>query len=73
MDASPINVLSCCSGIGGLDLGIRLALPDARTVGYLENEAYACAVLAARIADGFLDDALERVNRLGSQREEVEG
>lgn len=40
-----------------LDLGIRLAAPGARTVCYVEREAYAVNILASRIQDKFLDDA----------------
>jgi DNA (cytosine-5)-methyltransferase 1 len=50
-------VLSLFSGIGGLDLGVRLAVPEARTVCYVEREAYACAVLAARMQEGALAPA----------------
>lgn len=55
--AVPANVLSLCSGGGGLDLGLRLAVPDARTVCYVENEVTACGVLAARMEDERLDPA----------------
>lgn len=51
------NVLSLCSGGGGLDLGFRLAVPYSRTVCYVENEVTACGVLAARMEEGKLDDA----------------
>lgn len=54
---SPLNVLSLCAGTEGLGVGFKLAVPSARTVGYLEIDAYACAVLEARIAEGALDDA----------------
>jgi len=50
-----VNVLSLCAGIGGLDLGLKLACPDARTVGYVEWEPYAACVLAERMAEGRLD------------------
>lgn len=40
-----------------LGTGIGLATDAYRTVCYVEREAYAAAVLAARIADGALDDA----------------
>lgn len=54
----PQRILSLCSGAGGLDLGVHDALGGcARTVVYVEHEATACEVLAARIADGALDDA----------------
>lgn len=51
------NVLSVCSGVGGLDLGINLAHTRARTVCYVEREAYACQVLASRMAEGALAEA----------------
>mgnify|MGYP001577111449 CR=1 FL=1 len=50
------TVLSLCSGAGGLDLGLRLAC-DARSVGYVERDAYAAAVLVARMADAGLEEA----------------
>ena len=49
--------LSLCSGIGGLDLGVRLACPSYRTVCFVEREAYAAAVLVARMEDKTLDSA----------------
>ena len=50
-----LRTLSLCSGVGGLDLGIRLAEPDARTVCYVEWDHFAAAVIAARIEDAGLD------------------
>ena len=52
-----LDVLSLCTGIGGLDLGLVLACPAARTVCAVEIEAYACAVLVARMEAGFLAPA----------------
>lgn len=49
--------LSLCSGIGGLDLGLRLAIPQYKTVCYVEREAYVAAVLVARMHDGALHEA----------------
>lgn len=57
MDSRPFTVLSLCAGVGGLDLGVRLAEPAARTVCFVEIEAYACAILAARMAENALDPA----------------
>jgi len=50
-----VNVLSLCSGVGGLELGLRLAEPSARTVCYVEREAFAAAILAARMDEGSLE------------------
>jgi DNA (cytosine-5)-methyltransferase 1 len=51
------SVLSLFSGCAGLDLGIGLAVPGARTVCYVERESYAVAVLAARMEEGRLHPA----------------
>lgn len=55
--AVPANVLSLCAGGGGLDLGLRLAVPDARTVCYVENEVTACGVLVSNMEAERLDPA----------------
>jgi len=56
VDTRTTNVLSICSGYGGIELGLRSVI-NSVTVSYLENEASACAILASRIRDGSLDDA----------------
>ncbi len=57
MAQHPTRVLSLFSGIGGLDRGVRLALPDAEWVAYVERESFACGILAARVSDGSLAPA----------------
>ena len=58
MDTRTTNVLSICSGLGGIELGIEAALAGrTRTVCYVENEASAGSLLAARMEDGSLDPA----------------
>ncbi|WP_084794816.1 DNA cytosine methyltransferase [Pseudoponticoccus marisrubri] len=49
--------LSLCSGAGGLDLGLHLACPGYRAVGHVERDAYAAAILVARMEDAALDPA----------------
>lgn len=49
--------LSLFSGIGAIDLGLRLAEPRLRTVGYVERDAFAAAVLVARMEEQALDQA----------------
>ena len=51
------TVLSICTGAGGLDLGIKLARPDARVVCYVEREAFAVANLVAAMEAGVMDEA----------------
>lgn len=50
-------VLSLCSGGGGLDQGIRLALSTARVIGYVEIELPAIACLVSHMEEGTLDAA----------------
>src|SRR3990167_731675 len=53
-----IHGLALCAGVGGLELGVRLALGRRhRVVGYVERDAYAASLLATRMADGALDPA----------------
>jgi len=49
--------LSLCSGAGGLDLGLAIAIPRYRAVGHVERETYAAATLVARMEDAALDRA----------------
>ncbi len=49
--------LSLCSGAGGLDLGLTIAMPRYRTVGHVERETYAAAILVARMEEAALDPA----------------
>lgn len=51
-----LRTLSICSGIGGIDLALR-SLGVARTVLYVEREAFCAAVLAAQAEAGALDQA----------------
>ena len=51
------RTLSLCAGVGGLDLGVSLAVPRTRTVAYVERESYAASALVARMADKTLAPA----------------
>ena len=58
VDSFAINVLSLCSGIGGLDIGFDIGtFGRSRTVCFVEREAFAAAILAQRMAEKTLDDA----------------
>lgn len=56
-NSAEIRVISFCSGLAGLDLGLRGAVPTSRTVAYCEIEAYAVANLVALIEANLLDAA----------------
>lgn len=51
------TVLSLCTGYGGLDLGLRLAVPRARVVCHVEIEAFAVENLVSQMAKGRVDSA----------------
>ena len=55
--ADQFHYLSICAGYGGLDLGLHIAEPGARAVGYIERDAHAAATLVARMEDASLGDA----------------
>lgn len=59
--AAPTTILSLCSGVGMLDLGVEIALEHLgrrpRAVGYVERDSFAAAVLLARMADQSLEPA----------------
>ena len=57
MGLPAINCISLCTGGAGLDMGVELALPSARSVLMVEREAYAVARLVAAIEAGFLAPA----------------
>ena len=48
------NIISFCTGYSGLELGIRRAGVDVRTICYLEIEVYVQAVLVKAIQEGRL-------------------
>lgn len=51
----PIHHLSLCAGLGGIDIGLRRCLPNLRTVGMVEREAYLSALLVSKMEEGLLD------------------
>lgn len=51
------RTISVCAGVGGLDLGVRIARPDARCVAFVEREASAAASLVASMEAGRLHPA----------------
>lgn len=52
-----LDILSICTGGGGLDLGIELAVPGARSVCLVEREAFAVAHLVAAMEQGLMAPA----------------
>lgn len=52
-----MNGMGLCSGIGGLELGLAQAIRGYRCVCHVERDAYAAAVLVARMAEAALDKA----------------
>ncbi len=52
-----LNILSICTGGGGLDLGVELAIQGARTVCMVEREAFAVATLASAMEAGLMAQA----------------
>jgi len=55
MALRPTTHLDVCAGGGMLGVGLSIAIPGLRTVGYVEREAYAASLLVARMEDQALD------------------
>ena len=49
--------VSLCAGYAGIDLGLRRAIPNLRTIAFSEIEAFACANLVSKMEAGLLDPA----------------
>ena len=49
--------ISLCAGYGGIDIGLKRAIPNLRTVAFSEIEAFACANLVSKMEAGLLDPA----------------
>jgi DNA-cytosine methyltransferase len=52
-----ITHVSFCAGYGGIDLGLKRAIPTLRTIAFSEIEAFAVANLVAKMEAGLLDPA----------------
>lgn len=61
VDVHPLRIMSICSGIAWLDLGLQFGLEHlgiaSRTVCYCERDAYAQTVLLARMQESSVDQA----------------
>jgi DNA (cytosine-5)-methyltransferase 1 len=52
-----VTHVSLCAGYGGIDLGLKRAIPDLRTIAFSEIESFAVANLVAKMEAGLLDPA----------------
>jgi DNA (cytosine-5)-methyltransferase 1 len=52
-----LNIISVCTGGGGLDLGVELAIPNARPVVLVEREAFAIGHLVSAMQEGLMAPA----------------
>jgi DNA (cytosine-5)-methyltransferase 1 len=57
VDTTQTTHISLCAGYGGIDLGLKRAIPNLRTVAFSEIEAFACANLVSKMEAGLLDPA----------------
>lgn len=52
-----LSGLALCAGVGGLELGLHIAEPQYRTACFVERDAFAAALLVARMEEQALCDA----------------
>lgn len=53
----PPRILSLCTGLGGLDIGVEIAAPNTRVVCAIERDAYCSALLAQSMEQGHIPQA----------------
>ena len=53
-----MNGLALYSGIAGIELGLKIAVPGYRTVCYVEREAYPASITVSRMGEKVLDEAV---------------
>jgi DNA (cytosine-5)-methyltransferase 1 len=53
----PPGILSLCTGLGGLDLGVEIAVPGARTICAVERDAYCASILAQSMEQSVIPQA----------------
>src|SRR5574343_148398 len=51
-----MNVLGVCAGVAGLELGLRIAVPSARPVCFVESDLFAARILWERYGLPVWDD-----------------
>ncbi|WP_421977110.1 DNA cytosine methyltransferase [Roseivirga seohaensis] len=51
------KIISICTGMGGLEHGIKSIIPNAKTIAYVEREAFIIQNLLALMEQGLLDSA----------------
>lgn len=52
-----ITHISLCAGYGGIDIGLKRAIPNLRTICFSEIEAFPIANLVSKMEKGYLDTA----------------
>ena len=57
MDTTQTTHISLCAGYGGIDLGLKRAIPNLRTIAFSEIEGFACANLVSNMEAALLDAA----------------
>ena len=55
--AKEFTHISLCTGYGGIDIGLKRAIGNVRTIAFSEIEAYVCANLVAKMEAGLVDTA----------------
>ena len=55
--SSPVTHIGLCAGYGGIELGLKRAIPNLRSIALCEIEAFAIANLVSKMEAGLMDPA----------------